>query len=562
MRKGRRGIQENDFIIVNHEKKVIICIESKATLIGKAVHKAMDQTLQLKSLLEKYFASELKSGEWVFVGAIYTNNIKAKQPLCASCSSFVIQGPSQLHTKLSAIESDLKRIRKKCSPSHAEYASLIQGLVFVVLSQPLSIYCTIADNVHGKVVGKPAKGKTKAKAGQGDFQSIIFWTNEQANIMLTEQQFVFFASPWSTGKTICMREKAVMWATQNLTEKLYFVVVRDEDAKLTSLLEMELKYFFYTQHKLQNVKVLGLPIHPKYTLSNLYKEVTNRPPGSWMVDEFVMPGQLNEKAMTRLHQQFANKLGQLQKHLEAQASKPLLWIACAGIVAAEANHFERSYLTSILPPAFHLPEMDMPLRNTKKTLAMAGLESNTKVKSMDNFAPSVETKPVYRVPDRLMTGVEGKTFLVNNKDDEDEVARVVEGACREIFRMTGSDGFPLLCRDYNSTISKVKRGVERAGATALIYRWDSKESCSEVEVEEWLRKRRIREKKVLIADDDVSRGWEATAVLVIDLDGFAGFENLVMRTVGYCVLVKQGSLDIYSDSDIDCDQTQETKNHN
>merc|ERR1719323_2935445 len=132
---------------------------------------------------------------------------------------------------------------------------------------------------------------TKAKAGQGDFQSIIFWTNEQANIMLTVLQFIFFISPWSTGKTICMREKAVMWATQNPTKKLFFVVVRDEDTNRTSLLEIELKDFFHQQHNLKNVEVLGLPAKPEDTLNSLLKEVITRPQGSsFMVDEFVLPG--------------------------------------------------------------------------------------------------------------------------------------------------------------------------------------------------------------------------------------------------------------------------------
>merc|ERR1712004_76387 len=98
-----------------------------------------------------------------------------------------------------------------------------------------------------------ATGKTKAKAGQGDFRSIIFWTKQQAETILTERQLVFFISPWSTGKTLLMREKAVMWATQNPTDKLFFVVVRHEDTKLTSLLEMELKDFFHQQHNPQNV---------------------------------------------------------------------------------------------------------------------------------------------------------------------------------------------------------------------------------------------------------------------------------------------------------------------
>ena len=84
--------------------------------------------------------------------------------------------------------------------------------------------------------------------------------------------------------------------------------------------------------------------------------------------------------------------------------------------------------------------------------------------------------------------------------------------------------------------------MERAGATALVYHgFLPKESCSEVEVEEWIRKRRSgEEERVLIADQDVSRGWECSHVLVVDLRG-NGLENLVMRTVGYCALVKNGN---------------------
>merc|ERR1712004_802205 len=173
-----------------------------------------------------------------------------------------------------------------------QFVSLLQILVFVVLQQRISTHCTIAGDVHEKVVGKNKDKPT----GQGDFQSIIFWTKQQADIMLALLQFIFFISPWSTGKTICMREKAVMWATQNPTKKLFFVVVRYVRAKQTSLLEMELKDFFHQQHRLTNVEVLGLPTRPEDTLSSLLKEVTTRPKGSsFMVDELVLPGDYYDK---------------------------------------------------------------------------------------------------------------------------------------------------------------------------------------------------------------------------------------------------------------------------
>merc|ERR1712130_38465 len=238
------------------------------------------------------------------------------------------------------------------------------------------------------------------------------------------------------------------------------------------------------------------------------------------------------------HQQWSKDLEQLLNHIEAQTTKPHLWIACAGIKEGETKHFEQSYLASVLPPVFHLPHMDIPLRNTKQTLAMAGLEGNTKVKGL-RYGTSTNINPVYTVPALLIDGVEGKEFLVNNKDDEDEVASAVEAACKEVFGRTGGAGFPLLCED-NSKIRIAKRGVERAGATALIYHKASNESCSERNVEEWLRRRRSgEEKRVLILDEDVIRGWEANILLVVSLYGPYGLENLVMRAVGYCCIVKQ-----------------------
>ena len=259
-----------------------------------------------------------------------------------------------------------------------------------------------------------------------------------------------------------------------------------------------------------------------------------------MVDELIMPGSV-------YHQQWSKDLQQLQNHIEAQTGKPHLWIACAAIERGKTEHFERSYLTSVLPPVFHLPQMDIPLRNTKQTLAMAGLEGNTDVKKLNNHLTSAMTNPSYNIPDLVMDGVEGKQFLVNNRDDDDEMASAVEAACKEVLGRTGGAGFPLLFDGLlDSQISTIKRGVERAGATVLIYHSGSNERCSEAEVEEWLRRRRSgEEERVLILDEEVIRGWEASHLLVVTLHGY-GMENLVMRAVGYCALVKKAA---NSDSD-------------
>ena len=42
-----------------------------------------------------------------------------------------------------------------------------------------------------------------------------------------------------------------------------------------------------------------------------------------------------------------------------------------------------------------------------------------------------------------------------------------------------------------------------------------------------------------VGDPWVSRGWESSHVIVGDLRGVTGVENLVMGTLGYCALAKQ-----------------------
>ena len=184
--------RENDVVIVNKKTKTVYNIESKNTLTDKTGEKAVEQTEALKKILEEFFPDVAKS--WRFVSMLYCNTINVNQPVCSACSPFIIQGVSEVATKLNDLENQLKS--QPVVPNHAEYVSLVQCLAFVVFAHPISTFCTITDNVVAKVEGIPAKGKTKTKAGQGDFQSIIFWTNEQAKIMLWDQSYVFFNGPW------------------------------------------------------------------------------------------------------------------------------------------------------------------------------------------------------------------------------------------------------------------------------------------------------------------------------------------------------------------------------
>ena len=80
--------------------------------------------------------------------------------------------------------------------------------------------------------------------------------------------------------------------------------------------------------------------------------------------------------------------------------------------------------------------------------------------------------------------------------------------------------------------------MQRVVGPALLYTHDGREKneATSAEVEDWVkRQRRKEERRALVTDENISRGWEAPAVMVI---GNFGTENLVMRTCGFCFLIK------------------------
>ena len=161
--KSKALYKESDFVIVNKNTKTVHNIECKAIMTGIVGKKAIEQTQKLKAILQELFASELASKNWYFVGMIYTNTINTKESPCAECMQFIINGPTEVATKLTGIEALRAQL---VIPCHAEYVSLVQSLTFVVLAHPLSTHCTNASDVYNKVVGKEAKGKSKGEAGQ------------------------------------------------------------------------------------------------------------------------------------------------------------------------------------------------------------------------------------------------------------------------------------------------------------------------------------------------------------------------------------------------------------
>ena len=128
------------------------------------------------------------------------------------------------------------------------------------------------------------------------------------------------------------------------------------------------------------------------------------------------------------------------------------------------------------------------------------------------------------------------------KNDRAELSKAVEAGCRVMRQRTARSGFPVLLDLYVSTsivsTSTVVAAVQRVVRPVLLYtsNGSAKNEATEAEVENWVRRwKRGDERRALVTDEYISRGWEAPAVMVIGEDNT---ENLVMRTCGFCLMIK------------------------
>ena len=101
----------------------------------------------------------------------------------------------------------------------------------------------------------------------------------------------------------------------------------------------------------------------------------------------------------------------MRSHMESQPCSPLLWISIAGISFGKPEHFKYNYLAPLMP-GFHMPAMEIPLRNTTEVLKLAGLDSKDANKTV-TVTGYMKTNPSYSLPPNLMAGVECRQIKLN-----------------------------------------------------------------------------------------------------------------------------------------------------
>ena len=164
---------------------------------------------------------------------------------------------------------------------------------------------------------------------------------------------------------------------------------------------------------------------------------------------------------------------------------------------------------------------------------LAGLAGNTGIA----WVTGMLSNPVYSMVDHLLPGVQCRELPVKDRGDRAEVEGRVEEGSREVMARTGGQAFPVIYAGLHSDEewSWVEGAVGRAtGRPVITYIWD--QGASEGEVAAWLQGTRD---SCLLTDRFMTRGWETPHLLVVSHGGLDYYKNCVMRTIGYCALVRR-----------------------
>ena len=150
----------------------------------------------------------------------------------------------------------------------------------------------------------------------------------------------------------------------------------------------------------------------------------------------------------------------------------------------------------------------------------------------------------WTIPHRLIPGVEGLTFYLQNRDDQVEVEEKVRQAREAMKERIGHAGVPVLCAGVKSDKSPwIVAGLvaARPGGHTLFHTYydvGGQTQASEIQVAEWLQKMdNGLQEEDLVTDQSLSRGWESQCALVVDLTG-ARWQNLVVRAMAHSVMVR------------------------
>ena len=270
---------------------------------------------KIRKLIGDYFSP---LSEWDFIALMYFDVNKSKLHICDECKKNVLFTPEDLITKLTELYETTQ-----ATPNHDEYKKLVKRIAFSLLSQDIGTPCTITSMVDNKVVGESAMA-------QGGIHSVLFWTPDQADLILGYYSLVLFLSSWSTGKTLCMREKAKRCAADD--QEVIVCVARYLCNKKT-LLEMELERELTNP----NIQVTSIDLGGTDLAPYLLSLVQSHPGAAIFLDELV----LTSSVLSSLSAQ----ISEIKTLIESQGG--LLWMSVAGY-KDDGDNIDMSTISSTL----------------------------------------------------------------------------------------------------------------------------------------------------------------------------------------------------------------------
>ena len=443
------------------------------------------------------------------------------QVLCASCSPYLVHGEAELPAKIAAMEAQLRVERPVCHPSHTDFTHIIKTLLFIIFAKPMDTMTRMTDEVYKKVVGDK---------GQGSIRAVLFWTPQQFSLLYSSDtllQCVALVGPWAVGKTLLLQEVARRRAAQDPSLPVTFCVVKAITDK-SPMLELSMKT---VMADLPNVRVTSLRVDYPRSLMTILEDAIRNTPGDFYVDEVILP-------VSKFH---ATLTSSLQHLVSSLSPGRRLWLGVAGMKDGQDQHLDQSYLLTLLSP-LHLPDMRTPLRSCRSILQAAGLGSGASSGTLRvGYGASGQTSIQYQLPQHLLGGLPSLQLTFSPASLDQTMAR----ARQEMARRLGPRGIPVIStsafsRDGQAVVAAVT--AARPGTPPLTYTTHTLVAgqATEVTVSGWLaRRERGEEERDLVIDEEVIRGWETDAAIVVVYQGGGGKANCVMRAVAHVITLTE-----------------------
>lgn len=222
--------QEIDFLIFSAAHKIIIAIEAKASATKGL--KEFSQLRKYKDIFEESFGDQLDE-EWHFIPVLFVYN---PESVSEHESKYIITRHTNLRDWFESILKDYP-IETQYDLCLSQLKNVLKLSVFIL---HISRACLPNRKTYGPFVrSNISQFVTDVIETISKASNIIFYSNEQLQILGSNYEKLWIDGHYSTGKTILLREKAEQMAKSG--EKVLFLFANYWQGGRISLLQRSLE---------------------------------------------------------------------------------------------------------------------------------------------------------------------------------------------------------------------------------------------------------------------------------------------------------------------------------